>query len=74
MRIADIRDAKRSQPFRPFVLHLADGRQSLVDHSESLMVGRNERTLVLDDVDGNIEIIDPMLVTSVTVPSVQSQS
>lgn len=73
MRIADIRDARRAQPFRPFVLHLADGRQFLVDHPEFLMVSRNDRTIILDDVDGNLEIIDPMLVASVSIPSLQPQ-
>jgi len=72
MRASDIRNAQRAQPFQPFVLHLADGRQFLVDHPEFIIVSRSERRVVIDDVEGNMEIIDPMLVTSISVLSQQS--
>jgi len=72
MRSTEIRNAQRAQPFQPFVLHLADGRQFFVDHPEFIIVSRNERRVIIDDIDGNMEIIDPMLVTSISVLSPQS--
>jgi hypothetical protein len=69
MRFQEIRQAQRAEPFRPFVLHLTDGRQFLVDHPEFILLSRNNRTVVLDDVEGNIELIDAMLVTSLTIPA-----
>jgi hypothetical protein len=69
MRVEEIREAQRAEPFRPFVLHLADGRQFVVDHPESILLSRNNRTVVVDDIEGNIELIDSMLVTSMTIPA-----
>lgn len=67
MRIEEIRKVQRAQPFRPFILHLADGRTFEVKHPEFLFLGHSERTAIVDDVDGSFEIIDPLLVTSVSV-------
>jgi len=67
MRIEQIRQAKRAVPFRPFTLHLADGRRFLVDHPEFILVSRDNRTVVVDDVMGNTELIDSMMVTSLGV-------
>jgi hypothetical protein len=67
MRIEEIRKVQRAQPFRPFVLHLADGREFQINHPEFLFLGHSERTAIVDDVDGSFEVIDPLLVTSVSV-------
>jgi hypothetical protein len=69
MRIEEIRKVQRAQPFRPFTLYLTDGRQFLVDHPEFMLISRSNRTVVVDDVAGNIEIIDLILVTGLTVPA-----
>lgn len=71
MRIQDIRQAKRAEPFKPFKLHLADGRELQIDHPEFILLSRSERTIVLDDVGGNIEIIDPLPVTRLSIPGGQ---
>jgi hypothetical protein len=74
MRIEEIRQARRAQPFRPFTLHLADGRQFVVDHPEFILVSRDNRTVVVDDLEGNTELIDSMLVTSLTFAAAEPQS
>ena len=74
MRTEEIRKVQRAQPFRPFILHLADGRTFEINHPEFLFLSHGERTAIVDDVDGSFEIIDPMLVTSVSVAPVQTQS
>lgn len=74
MRIEEIRQAKKAQPFRPFTLHLTDGRQFVVDHPEFILVSRDNRTVVVDDVEGNTELIDSMLVTSVSFAAATSQT
>ncbi len=71
MRVQDIRQARRAEPFRRFILHLAGGREFQIDHPEFILLSRSERTIVVDDVGGNIEIIDPLLVTSLSIPSGQ---
>ena len=74
MRIEEIRKIQRAQPFRPFILHLADGRTFEINHPEFLFLGHNERTAIVDDVDGSFEVIDPMLVTSVSVTPAKAES
>lgn len=74
MRIEQIRDAKRAQPFKPFSLNLADGRHFLVDHPEFILVSRDNRTVVVDDVEGHTEHIDAMLVTSLSFAPAQRSS
>ena len=74
MRASDIRNAQRAQPFQPFVLHLADGREFLVAHPEFIFVGPIGRLVVVESVEGNMEIIDPMLITSISVLVQQSQA
>ena len=74
MRIEEIRQAKHAQPFRPFTLNLADSRHFAVDHPEFILVSRDNRTVVVDDVHGNTELIDSMLVTSLLLASAEPQS
>lgn len=74
MRIDEIRNAQRAQPFQPFILNLADGRRFVIPHPEFILISHNNRTVIVDDLDGNIEMIDAMLVTSLSVPATESQS
>ncbi len=67
MRVSEIRDALRKQPFRPFTIHLADGRQFPIDHVDFLLISRSERSIVVADLEGGYEIIDPLMVTSMSV-------
>jgi hypothetical protein len=73
MRIEEIRKVQRAQPFRPFTLHLADGREFQINHPEFLFLGHSERTAIVDDVDGSFEVIDPLLVTSLSVAPVKTE-
>ena len=71
MRIEELWKVQRAEPFRAFEVHLADGREFPVEHPEFIWISRNERIAVIDDVDGSIEIIDPTLITGLSVPSRQ---
>ena len=74
MRADKIREAKQAQPFKPFVMHLADGREFSVNHPDFLFVGPVARIIILEDLDGRIEIIDPMMVTSLSVAASEAKS
>ena len=52
-----------AQPFRPFVIHLADGREVPVLHREFIMAAPSGRTLVVMQPDDRMNIIDLLLVT-----------
>ncbi len=63
MAIERIRDAYNQQPFRPFVLHLADGRGIPVVHREFMVTTPSGRTIIVVQPDESFNIIDLLLVT-----------
>jgi hypothetical protein len=48
MTIEQLRNVYNAQPFRPFTIHLADGRQVPVQHREFIMTVPSGRTVVVD--------------------------
>lgn len=63
MTIEQMKNAYQSQPFRPFVLHLADGREIPVHHGEFMMTVPSGRTVIIAQPDDTVNIIDLLLVT-----------
>ncbi len=63
MNIEQIRAASQVEPFRPFVLHLADGRAIAVPHREFLYLFPTGRTLLVSQPDESFNLIDALLVT-----------
>jgi len=66
MTANEIRELQRVQPFRPFRLHLADGRTLDVEHPEFL-ASRGGRTIVVYTGEDKFEIVDVLLVVSLEV-------
>lgn len=64
MTVDQLRKMHRSQPFRPFEIHLAEGRALPVEHPEFLAINPPGRTIAVAVKDGTIEIVDLLLVTS----------
>jgi len=67
MTIERIRDVYDAQPFRPFLIHLADGRQIAVKHREFLATAPSGRTMIAYQPDDSFSIIDLLLVTDLEV-------
>jgi hypothetical protein len=63
MTIEQLRAAYEARPFRPFVIHLADGRQVPVKSREFMLTVPSGRTIVVCQPDDTINIIDLLLVT-----------
>jgi hypothetical protein len=72
IRVSEIRELLRRQPFRPVAVHLADGRPFPVDHVDVLLISRNERTIIVAGMDGGYDVIDPIMVTSLCVSEGQT--
>jgi hypothetical protein len=54
-----------TKPFRPFALHLADGRWLAVKHPEHVAVSQSGRTVSILDLEVDaFETVDLLLVTS----------
>jgi hypothetical protein len=59
------RAALKQVPFRPFVLHLADGRGIPVLHPEWAAAAPTSRTSVVWQPDGGMNLVDMLLVTDI---------
>ena len=69
MTIEQLRAFYSAQPFRPFVIHLADGREIPVRHREFIMAAPSGRALSVYQPDDTLNVIDLLLVTDLEVKS-----
>ncbi len=67
MTIDQVRRLYDSQPFRPFTLHLADGRRIAVQHREFMATAPSGRTMIVYQPDDSFNIIDLLQVTDLEV-------
>lgn len=59
-----IREALRSEPFRPFELRTTGGRSYVVRHPETLLLSPSGRTLAFADSDDSFVVIDVLMIES----------
>jgi hypothetical protein len=62
MTVEQLRAAYERQPFRPFIIHLANGREYSVPSREFMYVPPNSRTFAVYQPDEAIHLIDLLLV------------
>ncbi|MCC6680735.1 MAG: hypothetical protein IT445_07520 [Phycisphaeraceae bacterium] len=67
MTIQQLRNVHQARPFRPFSIHLADGRVFHVPHSEFLSHSPSGRTIIVHQADDNFSVLDLLLVTELEV-------
>jgi hypothetical protein len=67
MTIEQLRAAYAAQPFRPFVMHLADCREIPVLHREFILTVPSGRTIVVCQPDDTLNIVDLLLVTDLEI-------
>ena len=67
MTIEQVKQLYNSTPFKPFIIHLADGRRIPVKHREFMATAPSGRTIVVYEPDDSFNIIDLLLVTSLGV-------
>jgi len=72
MTVDQLRELCNAQPFRSFVLHLADGREIPVLHREFAMAVPSGRTLVVCQPDDRLNIIDVLMITDAEVNNQQN--
>jgi hypothetical protein len=58
---------QRAQPFRPYRIHMADGRHLDVEHPDFVARSPSGRTIVVYQQDESFEIVDLLLVSSLQV-------
>jgi hypothetical protein len=67
MTIDEVRNLNEAQPFRPFILHLAEGRNVPVQHREFWLASPSGRTVIVYQPDDSFNVIDLRLVTDLEV-------
>jgi hypothetical protein len=67
MTIERVREFYNAQPFRPFVIHLADRRDIAVHHPDFLAAAPSGRTIVVYQPDDTMNVIDLLLVTDLEI-------
>jgi hypothetical protein len=67
MTIEQVRQVYNAAPSRPFIIHLADGRQIPVKHREFMAISPSGHTIVVYQADDTSNIIDLLLVTDLKI-------
>ena len=67
MKIVEIRNLLHAQPFRPFLIHVADGGRIPVKHEDFVALAPTGREVFVYQPDGSWQIVDVMLVTRLQV-------
>jgi hypothetical protein len=66
--IIQVQEAMHQQPFRPFLVYLADGRSYLVKHPDFISYSPNNREVTIHDELG-VHYIDMRNVVELHVPA-----
>jgi len=74
MTIDQLRNVYNTQPFRPFTIHLADGRSIPVRHREFILTVPSGRTIVVCQPDDSLNIIDLLLITDLEIKAATNGS
>jgi hypothetical protein len=72
--VEQLRNLYNAQPFQPFTLHLADGRHISVHHREFLSFSPSGRTVVVNQPDDSLNIVDLLLVTDLEIKSAKESA
>ena len=67
MTVEQLRNVHRALPFRPFTIHMGDGRAFLVRHPDFLSHSPSGRTVVVHQDDESFSVLDLLLVTELEV-------
>ena len=66
MKPTAIRDLRDQTPFRPFEIHLADGRSLIVVTADHIIISPTNQEFALYQADGTLNVVDASMITSIT--------
>ena len=67
MTVERLKNVHSARLFRPFTIHMGDGRSFRVDHPEFLSRSPSGRTIVVHQPDESFSVLDLLLVTEIEV-------
>lgn len=65
MTIQQLRAAHRAAPFKPFTIHMADGRAFHVPHPDFMFMSPTGRTVIICQENDEFSILDLLLMTEI---------
>ena len=69
MTVHEIHELWKAQPFRSFIIHVADGRSFPVPHPDFLFLAGGGRSIIVNSLTNeSYNILDSILITSLEVP------
>lgn len=74
MTVEQLRAAREANPFRPFTLHMADGRAFRVPHRDYLSLSPGGRTVIVYQSDEAFSILDLFLTTELAMEPPSGQT
>lgn len=74
MQINAIREALHQQPFRPFTIRLADGRELPVPHPDFVAILGRTAVVASPSLDDSYSIVEPLLIVSIEYASPRAPS
>ena len=67
MTAEQLRTIREANPFRPFTIHMADGRKLIVPHRDFVSQSPGGRTIIVYHSDEAFSVVDLYLVTELEV-------
>lgn len=67
MTIEQLQNVYRATPFRPFTIHMGDGRAFFVRHRDFLSHSPKGRTIIVYGDDDNFSVLDLLLLKELEV-------
>jgi hypothetical protein len=67
MTIEQLRNVRQALPFRPFTIHLADGRSFTIEHPDFISQSPSGRTIIVYGDEDQFSILDLLLVTELEI-------
>jgi hypothetical protein len=65
--VEQLSNVLHAQPFRPFTIHLGDGRSFYVNHPDFLSRSETGRTVIVHGANESFSVLDLLLVTELEV-------
>lgn len=72
MTVEQLKSVYDAKPFRPFSLHIADGRTIPVHHRDFILTVPQGRTFIVAEPNGRFHILDLLMVTELELMPVAS--
>jgi hypothetical protein len=73
MKVDEIRKMLHHEPFRNFVIVVADGGRIPVQHEDFVALAPTGREMIVYQPDGSYNVVDTMLVTRLEVKAINGK-